>query len=109
MPDNNPEQIITLVFEALGIRNGEWQSLDVIDQGCYYILENEELLHSTLPKKVVGNLTLLKSNIPLVRRKSLMGFVRRCCAFQHSAILRKRQQVRVQNKTVSLYSYKMIN
>jgi hypothetical protein len=101
------ESIIEQVFTALGL-NSEWTPLDVIDQGCHYILANKTLLTESLPKRVVGDLTLLQSDVPLLRRKSLLAFARRLAGLIDTAILRRRKQVREKKKTVSKYSYRLV-
>ena len=101
------EAIILQVFDALGL-NKDWQSLDVIDRGCTFILENQERLEEKLPKRCIGDLSLLKSNVALIRRKSLMAFARRCSSELNFAIIRKRTQVREHKKTISKYSYKLL-
>ena len=95
------------VFNALGLDNN-WTSLDVIDKGCCFILTNQDLLREKLNKRVVGDLKLLQSDVPMVRRKSLLAFARRVASSLDAAIIRKRKQVRVKNKTISKYSYKLI-
>ena len=101
--------IIQQVFHALGLDSNNWTSLDTIDNGCQYILENKELFHKTLPKRVVGDLTLRSSEVALVRRKSLLAFARRLAqCLEATALVRKRTQVRENKQTVSKYSYKVI-
>lgn len=95
------------LFTALSLSR-DWTELDVIDKGCAFILANEELLREKLKKRVVGDLRLLKSEVPLIRRKSLLAFCRRLAASIDAAIICKRRQVRVQKKTVSRYSYKLL-
>lgn len=100
-------QVIRKVFNALGISD-EWTTLTRIDKGCSFVLENEKLLIETLPKRCIGDLSLLRSEVPLVRRKSLLAFARRLAAELEFAIIRKRQQIRVDKKTISRYSYKLL-
>jgi hypothetical protein len=95
------------LFDALGLTK-DWTSLDVIDKGCSFILANELLLREKLNKRIVGDLTLLQSEKPMVRRKSLLAFARRVAASEQAAIIRKRKQIRTGKKTVSKYSYKLI-
>ena len=96
------------LFNALGLTK-DWTSLDVIDGGCSFILANESLLREKINKRIVGDLSLLRSETPMVRRKSLLAFARRVAASQQAAIIRKRKQVRISGKkTVSQYSYKLI-
>lgn len=95
------------LFDALGLTK-DWTSLDVIDKGCSFILANEPLLHEKLNKRIVGDLSLLRSETPMVRRKSLLAFARRVAASQQAAIIRKRKQIRTGKKTVSQYSYRLI-
>jgi hypothetical protein len=95
------------LFNALSLSH-DWTELDVIDKGCAFIVANEQLLHETLKKRVVGDLHLLQSEVPMVRRKSLLAFARRVAASTDTAIIRKRQQVRTGKKTVSKYSYKLL-
>ena len=95
------------LFDALGLTK-DWTSLDVIDKGCSFILANEPLLREKLNKTIVGDLSLLRSETSMVRRKSLLAFARRVAASEQAAIIRKRKQVRTGKKTVSQYSYKLI-
>ena len=99
--------VCVLVFNALGL-NKDWTSLEKIDAKCAFVLENKSLLQRTLTKRVLGNLTLLKSDVDVIRRKSLLAFCRRLCASLNGALLRKRHQKRVGKKTVSTYHYKII-
>ena len=99
--------IIQQVFDALGL-NGEWTSLETIDSGCHYVLENQDLLKEKLPKRIVGDLTLLSSDVALTRRKSLLAFARRIATYLECGLIRKRTQIRVNKKTVSKYSYKLV-
>ena len=95
------------LFNALSLSR-DWTELDVIDQGCEFVLANEQLLREQLKKRVVGDLRLLRSEVPMIRRKSLLAFARRVAASTDTAIIRKRQQVRTGKKTVSKYSYKLL-
>jgi hypothetical protein len=104
---NMTSPIANQLFNALGLTK-DWTSLDVIDKGCSFILANEALLREKLNKTIVGDLSLLRSETPMVRRKSLLAFARRVAASEQAAIIRKRKQVRTGKKTVSQYSYKLI-
>ena len=95
------------LFNALSLTE-TWTSLDVIDGGCSFILANESLLRENLNKRIVGDLSLLRSSVPMIRRKSLLAFARRVAASEQAAIIRKRKQIRTGKKTVSRYSYKLI-
>ena len=95
------------LFNALSLTE-TWTSLDVIDGGCSFILANESLLRENLNKRIVGDLSLLRSDVPMIRRKSLLAFARRVAASEQAAIIRKRKQIRTGKKTVSRYSYKLI-
>ena len=99
--------VIQQVFTALGL-DGEWTSLETIDNGCQYVLSNKKLLYEQLPKRVVGDLSLLTSDVPLIRRKSLLAFARRLCICFEAALIRRRTQVREKKKTVSKYHYKLV-
>ena len=95
------------LFNALSLTH-DWTPLDVIDEGCSFILENEDLLRENLNKRIVGDLTLLRSDIAMVRRKSLLAFARRVAASEQAAIIRSRKQIRQGQKTVTRYSYKLL-
>jgi len=101
--------LITEVFNALGL-SSEFQSIDVVDAGCAYVIQNQDLLISSLPKRCCGNWSLLRSNSDLVRRKALLAFARRLCIELEYAIVRRRKQVRDKSRkcTVSNYSYKLL-
>ena len=101
--------LITEVFNALGL-SSEFQSIDVVDAGCAYVIQNQDLLISSLPKRCCGNWSLLRSNSDLVRRKALLAFARRLCIEVECAIVRRRRQVRDRARkcTVSHYSYKLL-
>ena len=99
--------VIHKVFSQLGL-NKDWTDLDTIDNGCKFVLDNQDLLNETLPRRVVGDLSLLASEIPAVRRRSLLCFARRLATCLNAAIIRKRKQIRIGKKTVSKYSYKLI-
>ena len=98
--------VIQQVFKELGL-NQRWTTIERLDIGCKFVLENQELLN-VLPKRIIGNLKLLNSDIPGVRRRCLLHFLRRCAKCLDSAVIRKRKQVRVKEKTISKYSYKLI-
>ena len=102
-------RLITEVFKALGL-SSQFQSIDVIDQGVSWVIQNQDSLIASLPKRCCGNWSLLRSNSDLVRRKALLAFARRLCIELEYAIVRRRKQVRDKAKkcTVSLYSYKLL-
>ena len=102
-------RLITEVFKALGL-SSQFQSIDVIDQGVAWVIQNQDSLIASLPKRCCGNWSLLRSNSDLVRRKALLAFARRLCIELEYAIVRRRKQVRDKAKkcTVSLYSYKLL-
>ena len=104
-----PRTIIEQMLHELGLLDKNWTKLDTIDAGVGFILGNQNLL-DTLPKRIVGDLTLLSSNVPLVRRKSLLSLCRRMAAEMEGAIIRKGEQVRDKStrKTISYYSYRLI-
>lgn len=99
--------IIEYTLRQLNLWNGEWTDLDTIDAACGVVLSNEKLIHS-LPKRVRGNLEFLSSDIDLYRRKALMGLARRMAKELGASIVCKRKQLRVDGKTVSKYSYKLL-
>ena len=101
--------LITEVFKALSL-SSEFQSIDVIDAGCAYVIQNQNCLIAALPKRCCGDWSLLRSNSDLVRRKALLAFARRLCIELEYAIVRRRRQVRDKAKkcTVSHYSYKLL-
>ena len=99
--------LIMQIFTELGL-SADWTALETIDAGCDTVLAQQDTHEHVLPKRVVGNLELLHSDIPLTRRKSLLSFCRRLAAELDGAIIRRRTQKRIQNKTISLYSYKLI-
>lgn len=103
------QAIIEQMLQELGLLSKNWTKLDTIDAGVDFVLENRELLDS-LPKRIVGDLRLLSSDVALVRRKSLLSLCRRMAAALEGAIIRKRTQVRDKKlkKTISHYSYKYI-
>ena len=100
------QQVIQQVFKELGLDH-RWTMIETLDNGCKFLLENQELL-TVLPKRVLGNLKSLNSDVAGVRRRCLLHFLRRCAKLQDSAIIRKRKQVRVKEKTISKYSYRLI-
>ena len=101
--------LIINVFKALGL-SSQFQSINVIDQGVDYVIENQDTLVAALPKRCCGDWSLLRSNSDLVRRKALLAFARRLCIELEYAIVRRRRQVRDKAKkcTVSHYSYKLL-
>mgnify|MGYP006114230087 FL=1 len=100
---------IDKIFNALGLESCVWQSLETIDNGCSYVLENRELIEKSLPKRCVGDMwPFLHSDLPIVRRKSLLSFARRLAAECTFAIVRRRTQIREDNKTISRYSYMLL-
>jgi len=99
---------IDKVFNALGLQPGVWQSLEIIDKGCNFVLENKELIERSLPNRCIGDWRFLESDVPIVRRKSLLSFARRLAAECTFAIVRRRTQIREDNKTISRYSYMLI-
>ena len=103
------QDTIDKVFNALGLTPGVWQSLAIIDNGCSFVLENRETIEKSLPKRCVGDMwRFLHSDQAIVRRKSLLSFARRLAAERTFAIVRRRQQIREDNKTISRYSYMLI-
>lgn len=101
------QPVIEQLLQQVGLLNGEWQSLEIIDAGCAFFLDNIELF-TTLPKRVCGNLNLLSSDVALIRRKSLMSLCRRLAQELEGAIIRRRKQVWKNGKNLSMYSYKLI-
>ena len=100
---------IDKVFNALGLAPDVWQSLETIDNGCSYVLENRATIERSLPKRCIGDMwRFLESNQSIVRRKSLLAFARRLAADCTFALVRKRKQIREDNKTVSKYSYMLL-
>ena len=100
---------IDKVFNALGLAPDVWQSLETIDNGCSYVLENRVTIERSLPKRCVGDMwRFLHSDLPIVRRKSLLSFARRLAAECTFAIVRRRTQIREDNKTISRYSYMLL-
>ena len=101
--------VIDKVFVALGLEDCQWQSLETIDNGCSFVLENKALLEKVLPKRCIGDMwRFLESKQAIVRRKSLLSFARRLAAECTFAIVRRRKQTREDNKTISRYSYMLI-
>ena len=100
-------QAIKQIFDALQLTT-DWTSLDTIDSNISYILDNQKLLVDNIPKRVIGNLTLLQSDVNLHRRKCVMSLCRRLASRLEQGIVRRRQQIRVRKKTISKYSYKII-
>ena len=101
------QPIIEQILEQLGLSTEQWTKLDRVDAGCAFILANQDMLAS-LPKRVRGDISFLKSDIALYRRKAVCSLARRLAKEIDSAIIRKRTQIRVNKKTVSLYHYKII-
>jgi hypothetical protein len=101
--------LILNVFKALRLTS-EFQSIDVIDQGVAYVIENQNSLIAALPKRCCGDWSLLRSNSDLVRRKALLAFARRLAIELEYAIVRRRRQVRDKTRkcTVSHYSYRLL-
>jgi len=108
MKDMSSQTIIEQILEQLGLSTEEWTDLDRVDAGCAFILANQELLAS-LPKRVRGDISFLKSPIDLYRRKAVCSLARRLAKEIEAAIIRKRTQIRVNKKTVSKYHYKLIH
>jgi len=102
------QSTIEQILAELGLWDKTWVELDRIDKGCAFILANKEML-AGLPARVRGNLAFLKSDIDLYRRKAVCSLARRLAKEIDSAIIRKRTQIRVNKKTVSLYHYKLIH
>jgi hypothetical protein len=103
------QDTIDKVFNALGLEDSQWQSLETIDKGCSFVLENRGMLESSLPKRCIGDMwRFLESKQAIVRRKSLLSFARRLAAECTFAIVRRRKQTREDNKTISRYSYMLI-
>ena len=101
------KEVIEDILIQIGLKPNNWISLDMLDAGCSFILENMDLLKN-LPKKIRGNLIHLTSDDTLKRRKCICALVRRLARYIEGAILRKRQQKYVNKKTKSFYSYKLI-
>ena len=101
------QSIVDQMLQKLGLLDESWTELNTLEDGIASILEDLDLLVS-LNKGVVGNLTGLTSNEKRTRRVSVCGLARRLARNTGGAIIRKRKQVRVNNKTVSKYSYKYL-
>ena len=101
--------LILNVFKALGL-SSEFQTIDIVDAGCAYVIENQDCLVASLPNRCCGDWSLLRSNSDLVRRKALLAFARRLAIELEYAIVRRRRQVRDKSRkcTVSHYSYKLL-
>ena len=98
---------IEALLLQLGLRCDRWVDLEVIDKQTDWILDNMILLES-LPKKVRGDLTNLRSNNVLKRRKTIVSLCRRLARYIQAAIIRKRRQLYIDKKTISRYSYRLI-
>ena len=98
---------IEALLLQLGLRCDRWVDLEVIDKQTDWILDNMILLES-LPKKVRGDLTNLRSNNVLKRRKTIVSLCRRLARYIEAAVLAKRKQVYINKKTISRYSYRLI-
>ena len=98
---------IEALLLKLGLRCDRWVDLEVIDKQTDWILDNMILLES-LPKKVRGDLTNLRSNNVLKRRKTIVSLCRRLARYIEAAVLAKRKQVYINKKTISRYSYRLI-
>jgi|TARA_B110000908_G_C10152402_1_gene401979 hypothetical protein len=105
---SNLSIIAKQILKELGLMDDDWVALDTIDASCNFVLDQQEALADVLPKRILGDLSLLESDVPLIRRKSLLAFCRRLAGLIEAAILRRRKQVRKDKKTISLYSYKLI-
>ena len=101
------QSIVDQMLQKLGLLDESWTELNTLEDGIASILEDLDLLVS-LNKGVVGNLTGLTSKEKRTRRVSVCGLARRLARNTGGAIIRKRKQVRVNNKTVSKYSYKYL-
>ena len=97
------EEILT----EIGLRLDKWVSLDVLDEKTEWILDNMGLFDN-LPKKIRGDLSNLYSKDTLKRRKTICALCRRLARYIEAAVLRKRQQVYINKKTISRYSYRLI-
>lgn len=96
------------ILEKIGLSTETWTDLDKLDlDGCAFVLSNKELI-SSLPLRVIGNLTFLSSVNQLYRRKAICAFARRLARELSSAVVRQRTQIRVNKKTISKYKYKLI-
>ena len=95
------------MLEQLELWDGKWQELDSIDNKCILMIENLDVL-ATLPKRVVGNLSKLSSKTRLKRVKTILSLARRMAREVEGAIVRRRFQKRLNNKTISCYSYRFI-
>ena len=102
------QPIIEQILEQLGLSTEQWTELDRVDAGCAFILANQDMLAS-LPKRVRGDISFLKSDIDMYRRKAVCSLARRLAKEIDSAIIGKRTQIRVNKKTVSKYHYKLIH
>ena len=98
---------IEALLLQLGLRCDRWVDLEVIDKQTDWILDNMILLES-LPKKVRGDLTNLRSNNVLKRRKTIVSLCRRLARYIEAAVLAKRKQVYINKKTESRYSYRLL-
>ena len=95
------------ILTQIGLRLDKWVSLDVLDEKTDWILENMALFDN-LPKKIRGNLSNLSSQDTLKRRKTICALCRRLARYIEAAVLRKRKQVYINQKTESRYSYRLI-
>ena len=104
-------QKIDISIEALllkiGLRCDRWVDLEVIDRQTEWILDNMTLFDN-LPKKIKGDLTNLRSENVLKRRKTICALCRRLARYIQAAIIRKRRQLYINKKTISRYSYRLI-
>jgi len=102
------KKVIEEVLQALGLQLDSWTNLARIDAGCAFVIANIDMLDS-LPKKVKGDLSNLSSLDTLKRRKCVCGLSRRLAKAIEAAVLRKRKQIFINNKTISMYEYKLIS
>ena len=98
---------IQALLLQMGLRLDKWVSLDVLDEKTEWILDNMTLFDD-LPKKIKGDLTNLRSENVLKRRKTICALCRRLARYIEAAVLRKRRQIYINKKTESRYSYRLI-
>ena len=98
---------IEALLLKLGLRCDRWVDLEVIDRQTDWILDNMTLFDN-LPKKIKGDLTNLRSENVLKRRKTIVSLCRRLARYIEAAVLAKRKQVYINKKTISRYSYRLI-
>ena len=105
MPNEARKAFIQTIFNAFGVNEKDWTTIDTIAAKKYWIIDNMVTIEANLPKSLIGNLAHLSEADD---NRTLMSFIRRLCQHMQASIVTKRLgQKRSGGRCHNIYAYKV--